>query len=56
MIDGKKANDCGCNSLFIYLFLEILLNQIKPTVVGHQSEHKIERYSGEVALKFTLQS
>ena len=45
MIDGKKANDCGCNNLFIYF--EILLNQIKPTVLGHQSKHKIERYSGE---------
>ena len=43
----KKANDCGYNNLFIYLSLEILLNQIKPTVLGHQSKHKIERYSGE---------
>ena len=44
----------------IYLFFEILLNQIKPTVLGNQSKHKIERYSREKAtfltVTFTLSS
>ena len=33
---AKKANDCGCNNLFI------LLNQIKLTVLGHQRKNKIK--------------
>ena len=33
--------------IYVYLFLEILLNQIKPTALSYQSKHKIERYSGE---------
>ena len=41
MIDGKKVNDNGCDNLFIYLFIYL------STVLGHQSKHKIERYSGE---------
>ena len=39
--DKKKANDCGCYNLFI------IRDITEPTVLGHQSKHKIERYSGE---------
>ena len=45
-IEGKRSKWLWLQK-FIYLFLEILLNQIKPTVLGHKSKHKIERYSGE---------
>ena len=49
---AKKANDCGCNNLFIYF--EILLNQIKPTVLGHQSKHALSRLkSPKLAMIFS---
>ena len=47
MIDVTKKQMTVAATI-IYLFLEMLLNQIKPIILGHQNKHKIERqYSGE---------